>query len=84
MSKKNMPFPNVKQWETIANNMYYNWKIPNCLGAVDGRHFKIKAPPNSGSFFHNYKKHLSFIFMGACDAFHRFTFVKVGDYGKKK
>ena len=84
LSKKYMPFPNAKQWQTIINNMFYHWQMPNCLGAVVGRHFKIMVSPHSGSFFHNYKKHFSFVFMAACDAFHRFTFVKVGDYGKNQ
>lgn len=76
-----LPFPTAEEWVTIANNMYYHWDMPNCLGALDGKHIRTKAPPNSGSFFFNYKKYFSLVLMGTCDAFHRFTWVQIGDYG---
>lgn len=65
----------------IATGFKDKWNFPNCLGAVDGRHFSIETPPNSGSFFFNYKKFMSVVLMATCDSFLRFTWLNVGDYG---
>ena len=69
---------NIKDWETIVENFKNLWHMPNCLGAVDGKIIRLKAPPNSGSKFYNYKKFFSFVLMAMCDAFQR---VNIGDYG---
>jgi hypothetical protein len=46
--------------------------------------FLIKAPPNSGSGFHNYKGTFSFALMGmgVCDARYRSIFIDVGAEGQ--
>ncbi|XP_031785911.1 uncharacterized protein LOC100678198 [Nasonia vitripennis] len=46
-----IPLPGAIEWRIIANGFKDKWNFPNCLGAVDGRHFSIETPPNSGSFF---------------------------------
>ena len=56
--------------------------MPNCLGAVDGKHIRVKAPPNSGSKFFNYKKIFSLVLMAMSDGYQRFIWgVNIGDYG---
>ena len=50
-----MPLPTVDQWIYIAHDFYTKWNMPNCLGAIDGKHVNIQAPANSGPLFYNYK-----------------------------
>lgn len=68
------------QWIKIAKEFNAIWNFPNCIGAIDGRHCRIQAPPNSGSAFHNYKSFFSLILMAIIDARYRFIWVDIGDY----
>jgi hypothetical protein len=51
-----MPMPKENDWKTISIKFREVWKILNCIGALDGKHVIIEAPPNSGSLYFNYKK----------------------------
>lgn len=66
----------------ISKDFWKMWNYPNCLGAIDGKHIQIVAPPNSGSLYFNYKKHFSTILMAVVDARYLFTFVDIGALGK--
>jgi hypothetical protein len=57
LMSKVMPLPTEERWIQIANDFWTNWNFPNCIGALDGKHITIQAPPNSGTNFFNYKKH---------------------------
>ena len=45
------------------------------MGAIDGKPTRIKAPPNSGSKFYNYKGYFLLLLIAVCDAHYRFIFV---------
>ena len=77
-----LQFPSREQFRVIANEFMTDLNFPNCVGALDGRHCRIKKPPNSGSLFFNYKKFFSIVLMGCCDSKKRFLWTNVGDYGK--
>lgn len=39
-------FPSTKEeWNEVAKGFEKKWQIPNCGGAMDGKHIRIWAPP---------------------------------------
>lgn len=43
------------EWEQIASGFNKKANFPHCVGAVDGKHIRLKKPINSGSMYINYK-----------------------------
>lgn len=77
-----IPTPDKEQWEKIANRFSSMWSFPNCIGALDGKHVEINAPPNSGSNYFNYKRTFSVVLLALVNADYRFIAVDIGSYGK--
>lgn len=77
-----MPIPNKEQWKKIAERFYLLWNLPNCLGAIDGKHIRIEKLPKSGSTNFNYKSYHSIVLMACCDADGLFTLVETGYAGR--
>ncbi|XP_054089182.1 uncharacterized protein LOC128922502 [Zeugodacus cucurbitae] len=73
--------PSTAQYKGIAADFLKLWNIPNCVGAINGKHIAIVRPQNSGSLFYNYKKFYSIVLMASCDDRYTFTSASIGSYG---
>lgn len=71
--------PNTQsEWRTVAQSFYEKWNFPNCSGAMDVKHISIRPPPNSGSYYFNYKNRFSIVLLAIVDADYRFLYVDIG------
>lgn len=83
LSPTYLAWKSAEELSIVAQGFQTMWNFPNCLAALDGKELRIRSPPRSGSMFYNYKKLLSFKVLAICDAFYRFMWVNIGDFGKK-
>ncbi|KAG5861712.1 hypothetical protein JTB14_029579 [Gonioctena quinquepunctata] len=78
-----MPQPTEEIFKTISRRFRSLWDFPNCIGAIDGKHVRIKASTNSGSTFFNYKDFHSVVMLALVDADNKFVAVDIGSYGRE-
>lgn len=62
--KTHMTVPNEADYERIASSFLNLWNMPNCCGAIDGKHIRIRSPAQSGSSYYNYKGYFSIVLQG--------------------
>ena len=70
-----------EEWKTISKEFEEVWNFPHVLGAIDGKHIRLKCPNLSGTLFHNYKGFFSIVLLAVCDADYCFTLYHIGSYG---
>ncbi|XP_053615430.1 uncharacterized protein LOC128679719 [Plodia interpunctella] len=73
---------NVNEWKEKSRNFEILWNFPHCIGAIDGKHVLLEAPPNSGSDYYNYKENYSLVLLAIVDAEYNFVYVNCGAKGK--
>lgn len=76
-----MAMPDKQQWLQIAGDFYERFNFPHCVGAIDGKHIRIKKPFNSGSRFYDYKGFFSIVLLAVTDASGKFVVIDVGSCG---
>uniref|UniRef100_A0A3B4TJ97 DDE Tnp4 domain-containing protein n=1 Tax=Seriola dumerili TaxID=41447 RepID=A0A3B4TJ97_SERDU len=82
MMERFLPRPTQDTWEEVADGFWKKWNFPNCLGALDGKHVTIQAPPQTGSQYFSYKKTFSIVLLALVDSNYKFRVIQVGDFGR--
>lgn len=78
-----IPSPTENDQKNISDQYLSKWNFPNCVGAIDGKHVRLKAPKNSGSLYYNYKEYFSMVLLAVVDANYKFIAIDVGSYGRE-
>uniref|UniRef100_UPI0035901E0C putative nuclease HARBI1 n=1 Tax=Myxine glutinosa TaxID=7769 RepID=UPI0035901E0C len=68
-------------WMEIAEMFGCRWNFHHALGALDGKHIRIRCPANAGSLYNNYKGYHSVVLMALVDADYKFVWVSCGANG---
>lgn len=82
LKEEYMLLPRKEQWISIAQRFESIWNLPNCIGAIDGKHIRIEKIPNTGSTNFNYKSYHSTVLLACCDADGLLTMVETGYAGR--
>ncbi|KAK0420206.1 hypothetical protein QR680_014564 [Steinernema hermaphroditum] len=69
------------EWLEVSQLFEDRWSFPNVLGAIDGKHVRIKRPENSGSLYFNHKGWFSTVLLAISDARYKFLYYSIGSYG---
>lgn len=69
------------KWREIAQRFQDKWNMPHCMGALDGKHVRIKKPPNTGTLYFNYKRYFSVPMLALVDADYNFLWIELGGQG---
>lgn len=80
---EHMPFPTSEMHKIVAEDFFKKWNFPQCIGCIDGKHIRLRCPPNSGSMYWNYKCYYSIVLQAVADAHCRFLYIDIGSYGKQ-
>lgn len=78
-----MQIPTTKEtWQKIADQFFIKWNVPNCVGAMDGKHIALQSPIHSGTDFFNYKSFFSIVLFAIVDANYNIIYANVGSQGR--
>ena len=69
-------------WREVADQFHAKWNFEHVLGAIDGKHVRIRKPRNAGSAYFNYKKFHSIVLLAIADANYRFIYLSAGAKGR--
>ena len=76
-----LKFPDEQRWQEIIDGFQKRWNVPNCIGALDGKHIRIRKPNLGATLFRNYKLFHSVVLMALVDHEYKFIWVDVGYNG---
>lgn len=78
-----MSRPTEECWRRNANDFELKWSYPNCIGAIDGKHIRVRCPSNTGSLCYNYKDFFSIVLLAIVDANYKIVAIDIGAYGRE-
>ena len=70
-----------QEWKKVAKGFEEKWHFPHVIGAIDGKHVRIRNPYFSGSVYFNYKRYFSLVLLALVDAQYNFLYIDVGAVG---
>ncbi|XP_068234185.1 uncharacterized protein [Palaemon carinicauda] len=73
----------AEQWEQVAQQYEERLNLPQCIGAIDGKHICLPNPALGGSYYYNYKKFYSIVLLAIVDAAYKFMYIEVGAIGSE-
>ena len=76
----NMP-TSSDEWLAVSKQFEVKWNLPHVIGAIDGKHIRMRGPDNTGSLYYIYKVFFSMVLLAVCDANDCFTMFDLGQYG---
>ncbi len=81
LSAEFLPSPDRTRLREEAEKFEIRWNLPNCMGALDGKHFAIVNHAHKGTIFHNYKGFFSHVLLAIVGADYKFLFVDIRGAG---
>lgn len=79
-----MPQPSQEDFKKISEDIFSKWQFPNCIGSINGKHFRVMKPSLRGSEYYNYKKYFSLVLQAISDADYKFVAIEVGGKGRQR
>jgi hypothetical protein len=79
--KETLSKPTEDKWRKAEKVFRHRWNFPMCVGAIDGKHVRIRAPKRSGSLFYNYKNFFSVVLLAVVGPDYEFMLTDHGAYG---
>ena len=58
LQPREMAPPTTEEWMKIEQDFSDLWNFPNCIGALDGKHVVMTAPPGSGKLVLQLQTHI--------------------------
>jgi hypothetical protein len=78
-----LPNPSRQTWIQNESRFKEIWNFPSAVGAIDGKHIRVKCPPASGSLYYNYKGFFSVVLLAIANADFQFSAVDIGASGSE-
>ncbi|XP_037807958.1 putative nuclease HARBI1 [Lucilia sericata] len=83
LQSKYLKLPSTKsEWLEVANEFEHLWQFPHTLGAIDGKHIRIKTTGQSTPEYFNNKGYCSIVLFALVDAHSKFLYVDVSKGGR--